>query len=91
MLFMSCVFQAFASVHCCLVVTCWEWADLLALVCDVYCDFVTFPCGILGQVYLIVSIPDLCRLFSVIFHLFLLFELKLIIIYVNYSSKLTLR
>ena len=27
------------------------------------CDFVTFPCGILGQVlYLIVSIPDLCRL-----------------------------
>ena len=27
------------------------------------CDFVTFPCGILGQVwYLIVLIPDLCRL-----------------------------
>ena len=27
------------------------------------CVFVTFPCGILGQVgYLIVSIPDLCRL-----------------------------
>ena len=26
-----------------------------------YCVFVTFPCGILGQVwYLIVSIPDLC-------------------------------
>ena len=25
----------FASVHCCLVVTCWERADLLALVCDV--------------------------------------------------------
>ena len=26
------------------------------------CAFVTFPCGILGQVlYLIVSIPDLCR------------------------------
>ena len=46
-----------------LVVTCWERADLLALVCDVYCDFVTFPCGILGQVwYLIVSIPDLCPL-----------------------------
>ena len=33
-------------------------ADLLALVC-VYCDFVSFPFGILGQVwYLIVSIPD---------------------------------
>ena len=28
-----------------------------------YCDFVTFPCGILGQVwYLIVLIPGLCRL-----------------------------
>ena len=27
------------------------------------CDFVSFPCGILGQVwYLIVLIPDLCRL-----------------------------
>ena len=27
------------------------------------CDFVTFPCGILGQVwYSIVMIPDLCRL-----------------------------
>ena len=27
------------------------------------CDFVTFPCGILGQVwYLIILIPDLCRL-----------------------------
>ena len=25
-------------------------AGLLALVCDVYCDFITFPFGILGQV-----------------------------------------
>ena len=38
-------------------------ADLLALVCDVYCDFVTFPFGILGQGwYLIVSTPDFCCL-----------------------------
>ena len=51
MLFMSCDCHAFASVHCCLVVTGWERADLLALVCDVYCGFVTFPCGILGQVW----------------------------------------
>ena len=58
-LFMSCVFHAFVYVHCCLVVTCWERADLLALVCI----FVTFPYGILGQVwYLIVLIPDHCRL-----------------------------
>ena len=62
MLFVSCVSHAFASVHFCLVVTCWERADLLALVGDVYV-FVTFPCGILGQVwYLIVSFPDLCHL-----------------------------
>ena len=34
-------------------------ADLLALVCDVCCDFVTFPFGILREVwYLIASIPD---------------------------------
>ena len=59
----SSVGHAFASVHCCLVVTCWERADLLTLVCDVNCVFVTFPCGILGQVwYLIVSYSDLCRL-----------------------------
>ena len=38
-------------------------ADLLALVCDVYCDFVTFPFGISGEVwYLIVPIPDHCCL-----------------------------
>ena len=33
--------------------------DLLALVCVVYCNFVTFPFGVLGQVwYLIVLITD---------------------------------
>ena len=32
MLFMSCVCHAFASVHCCLVVTCLERADFLALI-----------------------------------------------------------
>ena len=63
LLWIICVSHAFASVHCCLVVTCWERADLLALVGDVYCIFVTFPCGILGQVWhLIVSFADLCRL-----------------------------
>ena len=50
MFFVSCVSHAFASVHCCLVVTCWERAHPLALVGDVYCAFVTFPCDILGQV-----------------------------------------
>ena len=61
MFFVSCVSHAFGLVHCCFVVTCWERADLLALIGDVYCIFVTFPCGILGQLwYLIVSFPDLC-------------------------------
>ena len=35
-----------------------SWISFYVLLC-----FVTFPCGILGQVwYLIVSIPDLCHL-----------------------------
>ena len=39
-------------------------ANLIALVYVMLsCVFVTFTCGVLGQVwYLIVSIPDLCRL-----------------------------
>ena len=33
----------------------------LSVVCNVYCDYVTFSFGILGKVwYLIVSIPDPC-------------------------------
>ena len=32
-----------ASVYMCFVVTCWERADLLALVCGFCCEFVTFP------------------------------------------------
>ena len=60
---MSCVSCAFTSVHICHVVTCLERADLLAFVGGIYCIFVTFQCGILGQVrYLIVSFPGLCRL-----------------------------
>ena len=68
MLFLSCVCHAFDFVHCCLVVTCRERADLLALVCDVNCDFVIFPFGILRQVwYLIVLIPGPCCLSYFIF------------------------
>ena len=49
---------------CSLVVTCWKRADLLALLCVMFsCDFVTFPYGVLSQVwYLIESIPDICLL-----------------------------
>ena len=48
---------------------------LLTLVCDVCCDFVTFPFGIIGHAcYLTVSIPDPCclsYLFETILHLIL--------------------
>ena len=51
-------------VSCSLVITCWERADLLALLFVTFCCvFVIFPYGVLIQVwYLIVSIPDLCPL-----------------------------
>ena len=50
------------SVYMCFVVTCTERADLLALVCGVYYEFVTFPLVSHQVWYLIVSIPDLCTL-----------------------------
>ena len=64
MLFMFCVCHAILSIHCSLVSTCWERAGLLArLYVKFSCAFVTFPCGVLSQVwYLIVSLPDLCCL-----------------------------
>ena len=47
------------SVPCSTVTTCWERADLLALLCvKISRVFVTFQYGVPGQVrYLIVSIP----------------------------------
>ena len=51
------------SVYMCFVVTCWERADLLALVCGVCCEFVTFPLvSWVRYGSLIDSIPDLCTL-----------------------------
>ena len=65
MLFMFHEGHVLSSVHCSLVVTCWERADLLDLLYVMfYCVFVTFSCGVLGQVWrLIVLIPDLCVFF----------------------------
>ena len=55
-----CLCYAVLCVPYSLVVTCWERADLLVLVCVFLC-FVTFQYADPGQVwYLIVSIPDLC-------------------------------
>ena len=50
------------SVHCCLVGTCWEMADLLALVGDVYCIFVTLHVVSWSGVVIDCIVPDLCRL-----------------------------
>ena len=63
-MFHICLYHTVLSVSCRLVVTCWERADLLVLLCVVnYFVFVTFPYGVSGQVsHLIVSIPDLCLL-----------------------------
>ena len=59
-----CLCHTLLSVSCSLVVTCWERADLFAILCVMLsCVFVTFPYGVLGQMwYLIVSIPDICLL-----------------------------
>ena len=59
-----CVSHAFVSDHCCLVVTCWERADLFALVGDVYCIFDYFPMWYPGSG--VVLFPDLHRLSYII-------------------------
>ena len=60
-LFHVCLYYAALSVPYSLVITSWERADLLALLCVMFsCVLVTFPYGVLGQMwYLIVSIPDI--------------------------------
>ena len=61
MLSISCVLSCLRVLMPCGRSTEGKW--LLALVCDVYCDCVTFPFVILGRVwYLFVSIPDRCCL-----------------------------
>ena len=62
--FRVCFCHTVLSNPCGLVVTCWDRADLLALLYLTFsCVFATFPYGVLVQVwYFIVSIPDLCLL-----------------------------
>ena len=87
---MTSVSHAFAFVHCCLVVNCWEWADLIVtLVGYVYCIFVPFSCGILGQVwYLIVIFFLIIAVFlTFLTYLFLINYRKLVILFmVNYQD-----
>ena len=49
-LFMFCVCHTVFTVHCSLVVTCCERADLLTLLYVVFLLFVTFPYAVQGQV-----------------------------------------
>ena len=58
-----CLYYTVLSVLCSLVITCWETAYHLSLLCIMFpCVFVTFPYGVSGHVwYLIVAIPDLCN------------------------------
>ena len=61
--FVICVsYHTVLPVHGNLVITCWERADLLTLLYVMFsCVFITFPDGVLGQVwYMIVWVPDLC-------------------------------
>ena len=56
------------TLSCLIIAALWspagKKANLLALLCVMfYCVFITYPCGVLGQVWhLIVSISDLCLL-----------------------------
>ena len=64
-IFCVCLCYSVLSVSRSLVVICLERVDFLALlfVNMFSCVFITFPYGILGQVwYLNVSIPDICLL-----------------------------
>ena len=51
-MFRYCSCHAVVSVHCSVGVTCWERADLLALLYVTFsCVFIAFPHGVLGQVW----------------------------------------
>ena len=56
--------HAFLSVLCSLVFTCFERAGLLAPLCVMFSSaVVTFPCGVLGQVwYFIALMSNICIL-----------------------------
>ena len=70
-IFHVCLCYTGLSVPCNLVSTCWNRADLLTFLCVMLsCVSVTFPYGVLGQMwYLIVSIPDLYLLFNFKYHI----------------------
>ena len=67
MLFMSCVFMLSRLVIAALSSRAGKGLTSWLLLVMFNCVFVTFPCGILGQVWcLIVSIPDLSHLLTLV-------------------------
>ena len=62
MLFLYCFCHAYASADCCLVVTCWDRADLLALVCGVKLCGCYVPIWYPGSGVVLDCIPDICPL-----------------------------
>ena len=53
----------FAILSCLFLAALWSPVGKGSLLCVLSCVFVTFSCGVLGQVWcFIVSIPDLCPL-----------------------------
>ena len=57
-LYLYCVCHALGSVHCCLVVTCWEKADLLAHVYDFKLCICHFPVWYPGSGVVLVCIDS---------------------------------
>ena len=56
LLFVFHVCYAVSSVYCSLVVTCLERAGLFVLLCVMFsCVFVTFPYGVMGQVWYLID------------------------------------
>ena len=62
-IFHVCLYYTVLSAPCSLAIFCMKGADLLDILCVFSMYFVTFPYGVLGQVwYLFVSIRGLCLL-----------------------------
>ena len=56
LLFMFYMYHAFLSVHCSLVFTCWEWANILILLCLMFFFILKTPKVILEFIYLLINL-----------------------------------
>ena len=70
LLFMFRVCPVFLSVHYSLAITCWDRADLLALLYVMfYCIFVTFQCVVLAQMWCLIVLILGLRLLSYFYYI----------------------